>query len=215
MPLPSPAPDTCIAYLIRHGATANNLADPPILQGRTLDGPLSDVGRLQAEAAAVALAAVSLSAVYSSPLQRAFQTAQVIAARHQLEVQTVDEITEVDVGDWESRSWVNIEREEPEWYQPFARDPATHGYKNGENLTQVRERVMPAITSTMQSHLGQRIAVIAHNVVNRVLLATVLDHPLAQARSLAQHNCGINILRYRRGKIQLISMNQVMHLESY
>ncbi len=100
--LTPPPADTCIAYLIRHGATESNLADPPILQGRSINGPLSPRGQRQADQAAQCLSGHPLRAVYSSPLRRAQETAERVASVHRLRVLTLADITEVDVGAWES-----------------------------------------------------------------------------------------------------------------
>jgi broad specificity phosphatase PhoE len=151
--------------------------------------------------------------VYSSPLLRAQETAQRIALAHRLTVRTVAEITEADVGAWERRSWVEIRETETDAYEKFQRDPATHGYRQGENLAQVRDRVVPAIDAIMRSHLGERIAIIGHNVVNRVYLAEAIHLPLARARGIAQENCGINLLRFRDEQAKVITINSVFHLE--
>lgn len=74
---PSPTPESCYVYLLRHGATDNNLANPPLLQGKTVDGPLSEEGKRQAVLAAKGLQYQELEAVYSSPLRRARQTAEI------------------------------------------------------------------------------------------------------------------------------------------
>ena len=202
----------CTAYLVRHGATDSNLADPPILQGRTINGPLSPTGRDQAAAAAAALRSLPIKAVYASPLVRAHETASLIAQPHGLAIITVEQLIEVDVGEWERRSWHEIEASEPEAYQRFQQDPANHGYRGGESLIDVSNRVMPAFQQVMQSHAGEEIVIVAHNVVNRVALANALNLPIAQARTLTQDNCGINTLRWKEDRIKVVSVNERLHL---
>ncbi|MEZ6116269.1 MAG: histidine phosphatase family protein [Pirellulaceae bacterium] len=180
----------CILYLVRHGATENNLADPPVLQGRGIDGPLASVGIEQAESAERALAGFAIDRIYSSPLRRARQTAELIARPHGLDVTTVDEITEVDVGQWEGGSWKHIQANEPDAYRQFVEFPDTVGYKQGESLNQVRDRTVPALMSLLETNLSRRIVVVAHNVVNRVFVAHALGLPMREARTLAQDNCG-------------------------
>ena len=209
---PSPAADTCYAYLLRHGATDNNLAAPPRLQGRGIDDPLSTEGQEQARRAAAELSRHKLAGVFSSPLQRARQTAEQIAQRQGLSVQIVPSLIEVDVGLWEGRSWVDIEREDADLHRQFVVDPGTYGYRGGENLTQVRDRVVPAIDQLLKNHRGQQIAIVAHNVVNRAYLGTLMGLSLARSRELIQSNCGINVLHYRNGQAKLLSMNSIFHL---
>ncbi len=213
---PSPAPrlpdDTCIMYLVRHGATANNLASPPRLQGSGVDLELSEAGKQQARCAADLLATHPLTAIYSSPLMRARQTAEIIAGSHALPVQQIAAIQEIDVGQWEGRSWKEISQSDPEPYRRFIEDSAKHGYLGGENMTDVLARCAPAITKLLERHCGEEIAVIAHNVVNRVYVASLLGVPLSRAREINQDNCGINVVRYRRNEVKLLSLNSSFHL---
>ncbi|NIP86837.1 MAG: hypothetical protein GTO03_15240 [Planctomycetales bacterium] len=211
-PLPSPAPDSCLMYLVRHGATANNVANPPRLQGARSGGELSGEGRVQAKAAAALLAERPIEVVYSSPLIRARQTADIIAAGLQQTTQVLEALIEVDVGDWEGRAWVEIEQSEPEAYRRFIENPAEHPYVGGENLQQVSQRILPVMAQLMEQNLGRAIVVVAHNVVNRVYLANLMQLPLALARTIPQKNGGINVIRRRHGQDKLITTNAVFHL---
>ena len=209
---PSPALPCCWLYLVRHGATENNDAYPPRLQGRRTDPPLSAEGLLQAQRTAQWLAGRPLAAVYSSPLLRARQTAEAIAGRHRLEVERVDDLIEVDVGLWEGRAWEEIERTDPEAYRLFMSDATVNPYLGGENLTVVAARAVPAIERLMAQNVGRTIVVVAHNVVNRLYLAHLLKSPLARYRSIPQDNCGVNLLRYEAGEVRPVTINAVEHL---
>lgn len=211
---PCPAPDTCFLYLLRHGATDNNEARPPRLQGRGLDHGLSEKGRRQARQTAEALANVGLAAVYASPLRRARETAQPIAEACDLSVHIVDALIEVDIGGWEGRTWEQIEHDDPEAYRRFMTDAGTHSYRDGENLSQVVARTAPALQRLMRENLGRVIAVVAHNVVNRAYFTRLLDMPLSRYRSIPQENCGINLLRYHGEEIKLITINAIGHLNA-
>lgn len=208
-----PAPDTCFLYLVRHAATANNLERPPRLQGQRSNLELSPDGRQQARRVARFLSALELSAVYSSPLVRARETALAIAGEQNKEVEILEDLTEVDVGNWEGRNWTDIQVSEQEAYEAFMTDPGSHGYAGGENLQQVSQRVLPTMDRLLQTHLGQRIAVVAHNVVNRVFLASLWDLPMAQARRITQSNGGINVIRARGRERKLVTINATFHLE--
>ncbi len=210
---PCPAPDTSRLYLLRHGATDFNCAEPPRLQGRRVDLPLSAEGLDQAQAAGRRLAAEPLDAVYTSPLLRARQTADAIAAPHGLAIQSVEELIEVDVGQWEGRSWEEVARTDAEAYRLFTADASIHPYLGGENLSTVLARVLPAMERLLAENLGRLIVVVAHNVVNRVYLAHVLGIPLARYRSVVQDNCAISLLEYRAGQTKALWINSVSHLE--
>lgn len=206
-------PNTCILYLIRHGATENNLAKPPILQGNSVDLPLSPTGRQQAAFVTELLEEHEIAAVFSSSMNRARETAEIIAEPHGLKVTTFNELREVDVGTWEGRSWGEISKTEPEAYRLFMLDASQHGYAGGENLSEVRERSAAVIERLMRENLGRRIVVVAHNVVNRVFLAPLMHRPMSMASSIAQENCGVNVIRLRDDEMKLITLNAAFHLE--
>lgn len=205
--------DLCRAILVRHGATTANLAKPPILQGRGVNLGLSPAGQIQAQRAAEFLKSFPIRAVYSSPLLRAQETAQHIAAPHQHELRLIPELTEVDVGIWEGRSWEDIARVDPEAYQRFQADPGSYGYQGGESMQLVQERAVPAFQSILNSHLGETIVIVAHNVVNRAFLASVLGMPLAVSRRLFQDNGCLNFLEHRPGETTVRTINLVHHLQ--
>ncbi len=211
-PLPSPAPDTCWVYLVRHGSTANNRAKPPRLQGRRSDVPLSEQGKQEAERAGRFLARLPLDAVFSSPLLRARQTAQAIASCHRLDVQVIEPLVEVDVGKWEGMSWQQIEKTHPQQYAAFMSNAVENPYLGGETVADVLARVAPAMDQLAAANLGKRIAVVAHNIVNRAFLASIMEIPLVSFRLIRQDNCGINLLRCRGGQWKAISINCVFHL---
>ncbi len=210
---PCPAPDTCWLYLVRHGATANNRARPPRLQGRRTDPALSEEGRRQARRTADFLAHAAIRAVYSSPLARARQTAEAIAAPHTLAVEIVDDLTEIDVGDWEGRTWEEIEATDREAYRAFMADPAANPYLGGETIGHAAARSTPVLQHLMEENPGRAVVAVAHNVVNRAWLAQLLGLPLGRYRSVPQDNCGVNLIRYRHGRAKAVTVNGVFHLE--
>jgi broad specificity phosphatase PhoE len=209
---PCPAPNTWL-YLLRHGATLNNEAVPPRIQGCRSDPPLCEAGREQARRAAGFLAGMRIDAVYASPLLRARQTAEAIAAAHELPVDTVAGLTEIDCGQWEGLTWAEVEHRDPAAFQAFAADPVNQPYLGGEDLHSMQQRVVPVIERLMADHAGRSIAVVAHNMVNRCYLAHLLHVPLPRYRSITQDNGGINVLRSTDGHVRAVTINSVWHLD--
>ncbi|QDV74722.1 Phosphoserine phosphatase 1 [Planctomycetes bacterium K2D] len=199
-------------YLLRHGATPPNLVEPPVMQGDGIDQPLAPIGREQAARAAEWLAHRPIRAIYSSPLQRAMETAGLIAEKHGLAVEPVDAIREVKVGRWEGSNWTEVERNYPEQYRAFREDPGVNGYPGGETLQGLLNRVTPALESLMTRHAGGEFVVTAHSVVNRVYVGSLLGIPFARGYFLPQANCCVNIVRWRDGKAKLVTFNAIGHL---
>lgn len=205
-------PDDTTLYLIRHGATPENEKRPRILQGCGIDNALSETGRGQAQQVGDYLKTFDIDAVFSSPLRRAVETAEAIASHHDLPVQTIEQIHEVDVGQWQSLDWGTIEREFPEAYAKYMEDSGQHGYMGGESCSDVLNRTSPAFEKLLCEHAGRTIAVVAHTVVNRTFLSNLLGIELHRAKDLPQENCCINVIRYRDGKTQLVTLNSTLHL---
>jgi broad specificity phosphatase PhoE len=205
--------DHSTLYLVRHGATDANLQRPYVLQGRGIDPSLNPTGQLQAARVAGLLATKSLSAVYASPMRRARETAQAIAARYGVDVVFRDELVECNVGKWEGLSWDGIREQFPEAYENFQRDPSQFPYLGGETYGDVARRAVPVLEQLLEQHQGERFAVVAHNIVNRVSVATFLGLPLARAKEIHQANCGVNVIRRESGRTQLVTLNSEFHLE--
>lgn len=208
-----PPSDTTYLFLVRHGATDANLQQPYILQGQGINGPLSKLGVRQAAACSALLSEFPLSQVYASPMLRAQESAAAIAKPHQLPVQTAGDINECDVGRWEGMDWGSIERDFAEAYAYFRENPAKHGYLEGESYGDVAARVTPVLNGLLEKHRGESIVVVAHNVVNRVYLATLLGVPLELAPTIRQANCGVNIIRHNPQETVVTTMNAAFHLD--
>ena len=198
--------------LVRHGTTEANVQVPYILQGSSIDLPLNENGRRQAQRVAGFLASHPIKHVYASTLQRACETAAAIAERHSLTVTQIPEITECHVGVWEGKDWDTIAGEDPEAYRLFHDDPATHPYLGGESYSDVLRRAWPAFERLLQQHIGETIVVVAHNIVNRAICAHLMGLELRKAKGLAQDNCCVNIVQHAEGKNTLVTMNSVFHL---
>ncbi len=158
------------------------------------------------------LARISLQAVYSSTLLRARETAGEIARLLDLRPSTLEGIHEVNVGDWEGKSWNMIREENETAYRAFMDDPGDTPYLGGESYRHVLGRAKPALEGLLEKHRGESIVVVAHNVVNRAYLADVLGLDLKRAKDIHQANCCINIIRRKEGKSELLTLNSHFHL---
>lgn len=208
-----PPPGVTRLFLIRHGSTDANERRPFVLQGSEINGPLSDLGKVQAQSVADYLQQFPLQAVYASSMVRAVQTAEFIAAHHGLGVSPVHDLRECSVGAWEGKSWEQIREEDPEGHEHFFADPVNRPHPRGESYSDVLNRVQPAMTTILERHAGENIAVVAHNLVNRVYLAQFVGIELKHARKLRQMNCCVNLLHHYQGETELVTLNSVLHHE--
>ena len=200
--------------LVRHGATAWNLLQPYVLQGRRMDPPLAPDGRAQAAVAAAALRDWPIAAVYCSRFRRAWQTADAIGQPHGLAPQILRGIEEIDCGQWECLTWDQARAKNPVEVAAFFADPARHGYLGGENLDQLVARVVPPLEAIAARHPGETICVVAHNSVNRSALAYWLGLPAGLSRKLPQENAAWNVVRFRGGEAKVATINATGRLSA-
>jgi broad specificity phosphatase PhoE len=200
---------TCI-ILIRHGQTAWNKVER--IRGQ-VDIPLDETGVAQARATAQRVVEDwQPSAVISSPLRRAIQTAEVIA--HQLcqEVCLEPGLLDINFGQWQGLSPAHVERRWPEMAAAWLTAPHTVHFPGGGSLDQVKQRSMTALHALIERHGGQQIVVVAHTVVNRVIMCAVLGLDNSHYWRIGQDTCAINVFRWHEGAFYVDSLNDTCHL---
>ena len=205
-------PDSTWLYIVRHGATEANERVPYILQGNAMDLGLSETGERQARSLAGYLSQFPIRHVYSSLMLRARQTAQIVAGGLGIESRAIAGIDECNVGTWEGLDWDSIREQYPEAHRKFTENPGENPYLGGESYGDVLRRAKPVMEQLADVHRGESIAIVAHNVVNRAILADLLGIELRLAPKIPQANCCVNLVR-RRGttRLELVTLNSVFH----
>jgi broad specificity phosphatase PhoE len=198
--------------LVRHGETVFNVEGR--WQGQS-DSPLTERGRAQARELARALAEEPVTAVYSSDLGRASETAAEVARVHSLEVITDVRMREINCGDWTGKGRAEIEARWPDGMQAWATSPSTYMMPSGESLLEAQARALEFFAECMPDHVGQTIVVISHGAIGQAIVVnamglTVQDLWLKQRMD----NCQISRLdwTFERG-LELIELSDVRHLE--
>ena len=137
--------------LARHGETADN-APPARVQG-WIDTPLNDVGREQARRIAEQVAGDGVTAIYTSQLARARETAEIVAAELGLGVVVDERLAESSRGIWEGRLIEEIEREDPDLWAAWRRGGADFRFPGGESLAEHAARVTEALEEILAGAL--------------------------------------------------------------
>ena len=180
-------------YLVRHGETFYN-ADGNKYCGKT-DVELTTKGREQAKALGSLLKDLSFEAVYSSPLQRARITAETAVPK--AEIQIDQRLTELDFGRWEGKTRKEFIAEDPESWDRWNEDPERNpAGGSGESAGELLQRLDDFMNEIIQRHDHGNILLVAHNGVNRFLMAKLLGMPLKNYRKLVQENSSLTILGY-------------------
>jgi broad specificity phosphatase PhoE len=198
--------------LVRHGETASNRDGLGL--GRQ-DVPLTEKGRLQAQALADALAGEEIAAVYSSPLRRAYETAAAIATRHGLRVVVDEGLTEMDVGELDGLTFHEMWERHPDFVSRWLGDEAgTLAMPGGESLQDVQSRAAEAARRICERHEGETVVAVTHNFVIHALLCEALNMSLCDFRRLRHDLAATSLLDVRGGRMVVVHINDTCHLEA-
>ncbi|MBI3222070.1 MAG: histidine phosphatase family protein [Nitrosomonadales bacterium] len=178
--------------LIRHGETDWNATRR--IQGQT-DIPLNETGHAQAQAMAANSAHYDFSAIYSSDLSRAFDTAQAVAARGGLEVIKLAQLRERHFGIFQGLTADEAAQRYPEAYAHYKGRDLNYGFETGESLLGLAQRVTEAVEWMVRQHSGQTIAVVCHAGVLDIVYRKATGRALHAPRDFAIPNCALNWFR--------------------
>lgn len=197
-------------FLVRHGQTEWNAQ--LIFRGRK-DIPLNERGRREARAIAEALKQCSIDGVYTSPLSRAVETARPIATVFKLEVEIVQELTDISYGAWEGLAHQEVKKRYPDQYDQWENSPDLVTFPRGETLDAVKQRSFGAFRDIVNKNANKSIAIISHRVVNKVLLCAVLGLTSAHFWQIRQDTGCVNIVECSPDRFVLSVLNDTCHLK--
>lgn len=197
-------------YIVRHCQSAGNQGGR--FQGQ-FDGPVNEMGEKQLELLSLRFRNEHLDAIYSSPLTRAYKTAQAIDRFHDLPIQTMDGLSEIDVGEMENQLLSDIAVKYPEVARNWDNAPDLCVFPGGESMTQVYRRINDAIDQIIEENPGKTVAVATHGGVIRNLYARVEYGSIEGLRkSVVFGNTSVSVLEAENGRLRWKSINDMSHL---
>jgi len=199
-------------YFVRHGVSGWNAENR--LCGRT-DVPLSDEGRRQAARLAERLRGLSPAALYTSPLRRAVETAEIITAAVRLTPVVEDRLIELDYGAWEGKTFAEVMEQDAEAFRAWDADPGNVSPRGGESGGQAMARVAPFLDELAARHPGERehVIVVCHRTICRLIVCHALGLPPSEyRRRLSMDNAALNIIQSMDKGWRLILLNDTSHL---
>jgi probable phosphomutase (TIGR03848 family) len=193
--------------LVRHGLTAMT---GPVLAGRSPSVHLDDRGQKQAAAAAERIAALPVSAIVSSPLDRCLETAAVIAdaQKKDVPVEVDRRIIECDYGEWTGRPIKDLLREAA--WKVVQTQPSAARFPGGEALTEVSARAVAAVRD-WNARLPEDAIWVAcsHGDVIKAILADALGLHLDQFQRIVVDPCSVSVVRYTATRPYVLRSNDV------
>lgn len=200
-------------FLIRHGQSAGNAEGRFGGHGPT---PLSSLGEKQARITAKALARENISAVYSSDLLRAVQTAEPLASVVGSPVITRSEFRERHVGVLEGLTFEESRQQYPKDYFALVNRNYHHVITHGESYRQLVRRSMNELWNILREHQGEKVAVFSHTgaiCFMTLHLMGAIRRDTKQTPWLITSNCGINRFEIRgRHNVRVLALNDTRHL---
>jgi broad specificity phosphatase PhoE len=204
--------DVTRVFMVRHGATVLSAEDR--FAGVT-DVALSDEGRAQTQRLGGRLTGEKFAAIFASPLGRTIETASILAAPHNLRVQTRDGLREISHGRWEQMTRREVEEKFPEEAAEWEKDPYTFAPEGGESGLAVTARALPVLIEIVREFAGQSVLVVSHKATIRLLLSSLLGFdPRRYRDNLDQKPAALNIVDFRGAtRARLTLFNDTSHYD--
>ena len=194
--------------LARHGETEWNVGK--VFRGRA-DVNLNEVGIKQAELLGKHLCHLGLEAIYSSPVKRALDTANIVARCMEVAVCISEGLTDFDFGEWQSLSEQEVKRLYPDILNEWQSSPHKVRMPGGENLDDVTKRTAEVVDEVLSRHHGN-VLLVSHRVVLKVLICSLLGLDNSHFWNISQDVCGLTIFDYVDGRFVLTRHNDTSHL---
>ena len=193
---------------LRHGQATNNTER--ILAGRTEGVPLTDTGITQAEHTAELLEHMNISAIYSSPIQRAKHTAEIVGKHNSLDVTIDERLIELDMGKFTGVPYDEIFTSHGNVFMKFYNDELEIAHNGVETFSEVKKRVLGIVDHVLEKHPGENVVLVTHMDPIKAMLSTIVDLSPINLFELIIANASLNIFKEKERKFSLSGLN-IMH----
>ncbi|MAO64018.1 MAG: histidine phosphatase family protein [Balneola sp.] len=197
-------------FIIRHGETDNNKAG--IIQGRSLDASINDLGRMQAEAIREAMEPFEIQKIIASGLRRTHETADPLATRRKLKIHKYSQLDEIDFGVLEGRSFTKIKDEVMEVHEKWKGGDVDFAPENGESPRHTFNRANDKVTDILENSSEESMVFFIHGRLTRILLSEWLGYGLRNMHKIEHQNGAINHLTWHNGLFKAVELNKTDHL---
>ena len=178
-------------FLIRHGETPRE----GFCNGH-LDVALTPAGVSEMEEVAGRLTGERIAALYTSDLGRALHSAEILGRVLHLTPIVSPPLREKSFGKWEGLPQAELLRRFPDEWSDWLANPADAKPTGGESVREMASRALPVVAQIIKNHPGERVAIVAHGGVNRVILCHALGLELRYMERIAQRHAALNIIEF-------------------
>ncbi|WP_199873050.1 histidine phosphatase family protein [Inediibacterium massiliense] len=198
-------------YLVRHGQTKWNLEFRA--QG-SQNIELTDKGKMQAALLAEKMKKYKIDSIYSSNLDRAYETALTLGEKIGIPVSKINDLREMSFGDWEGLTMDEIQKTYKSHYTVWRDQPHEAQIPGGETLVEVQKRALRAVYDIVKENEGKNIVIVSHGVAIKSILLGIMDIDLSNFYKISLDNTCINIIDFKDYGPVLVSLNDTCHLEN-
>ena len=197
---------------LRHGQAKNNTER--ILAGRTEGVPLTDTGIEQAEHTSQLVEHMNISAIYSSPIERAKHTAEIAGKHNSLDVTIDDRLIELDMGKFTNMPYDEIFTSHGNVFMKFYNGELEIAHNGVETFPDVKKRVLGIVEHVLEKHPDENVLLVTHMDPIKAMLSTIIDLSSTNLYELVIANASLNIFVERERKFSLAGLN-VMDLTRF
>jgi broad specificity phosphatase PhoE len=197
--------------LVRHGETDWNREE--IFRGR-IDVKLNTTGLRQAEATGRSLEKIRIKVIYTSPLSRAKNTAEMIAQFQNSHIIDDEDFIDMHFGEWQGMSLREVRERYKDLYHTWKTEPQKVKFSGGESLKEVAERSMIALQRITERHSEDTVGIISHRVICKAMILCIMGLPLSRFWDVRQDTCAVNIFDYQNGRWIIELLNDTCHVKS-
>ena len=197
---------------LRHAQAENNTKR--ILAGRTDGVPLTKVGIEQAERIAKYLKSLDISAIYSSPIERASHTAEIVAKNNSLDYELDDRLTEIDMGKFTLVNYDDLLAKHGNIFLKFYENDPVIAEHKVETFPEVKERILDMVTHIVKKHKNENVILVTHMDPIKSMLSIVMDLKPKTLFELIIVNAYLTIIKEQDKKFSLSAIN-AMAIDRY
>ena len=190
---------------LRHGQAKNNT--DRVLAGRTAGIPLTDLGIKQAQHTAQLVKNMNISAIYSSPIQRAKHTAEIVGKHNSLDVEIDDRLIELDMGKFTGMPYDEIFSSHGNVFMKFYNGELEIAHNGVETFSEVKKRVKGIVDHVIEEHPDENVVLVTHMDPIKAMLSTIIDLSPTNLFELIIANASLNIFREKDQKFSLSGLN--------
>ena len=197
---------------LRHGQAKNNTER--ILAGRTPGVPLTEKGVEQAKKAATFLENMNISAIYSSPIERAKNTAEIVGEQTSIDVRIDERLIELDMGKFTGMPYDEIFKKHGNVFLKFYDGELEIAHNGVETFVQVKNRVLSMIDHVLKEHENENVLLVTHMDPIKAMISTIMDANANSMFELIIENASLTVFKEHKGKLSLSAVN-VMDAERF